>query len=40
MTEREVVLIYYDQMLEDVNDVKRATYFITDKQFFSYFVIK
>ena len=31
MTEREVVLIYYDQMLEDVNDVQRATYFITDK---------
>lgn len=31
MTEREVVLIYYDQMLEDVNDVKRTTYFITDK---------
>lgn len=31
MVDQEVIMIYYDNLLEELEDVKRATYFLEDR---------
>ncbi len=31
MVNQEVIMIYYDNLLEELDDVKRATYFLEDR---------
>ncbi len=31
MVNQEIVMIYYDDLLETLEDVKRATYFLEDR---------